>query len=95
MVLVLERVAHMLREGQQHRVLGDGGVTTATRNEAAQRGHDPLRERRRHVQVLVVTAIDAVGRQAGKEGATRLIVKKSVFDEDLARAVAGAGVIHL
>ena len=91
MVLVLGRVTHVLRKGQEHRVLRDGGVATATGSKAAQRGHDPLRERRRHARVLV-TAIDAAGRQAGQKGATRLIVKKSVLDKDLARAVAGTGV---
>ena len=42
-----------------------------------------------------MTVIDAIDRQAGQEGATRLIIKKFVLDKDLARAVAGAGVVRL
>ena len=47
------------------------------------------------MQVLVVTIIDEVDRQASQEGVTRLGIEKVVLDKDLTRAIAGAGAVHL
>jgi hypothetical protein len=52
------------------------------RDKAAQHGHDPLRERRGDVQVLVPTAFNAVDRQIHQEGVTCGSIKEAALDED-------------
>lgn len=45
--------------------------------------------------MLVATVIDEVGRHAGQEGVTRLGIEKAILNKDLARAIAGAGLVRL